>query len=320
MRPVTTGGLGRPAPGSPGEPVQHIAAYVERYEPAAERVVCAGTTSEAWTEAWLRQFDEGIRKPVTDGLLCMLHDHFVSKEQMQRRLDALAVDPPQPIRMHGGWGSVTVPHLQMEGGSQRELRGMLGHALQSAGHPPLDELDGRRATVYLDDLAVSGGRAGRDIASNWRAGDPPVIVLLWASMVSQVEIEEQVAYWRNRNAPNALQASPEVTLEVFSDRDAGLVPRLVVSASGAEIADHLLDRGRQLIDTQRPAVPPAYPLGYQPYENPRHLDGPGCQVVTWRNIPNSAPIALWWEEEDWKPLFPRITNRETAGAAERGAA
>lgn len=59
---MTTGRLGRPAPESPGDPVQHIAAYVERYEPGAERLAEAGTTVDGWRKALLGHFEAGSRK------------------------------------------------------------------------------------------------------------------------------------------------------------------------------------------------------------------------------------------------------------------
>jgi hypothetical protein len=39
--------------------------------------------------------------------------------------------------------------------------------------------------------------------------------------------------------------------------------------------------------------------------------GFGSLIVTFRNCPNSAPLALW-VGEPWYPLFPRTTNSQTA--------
>lgn len=48
------------------------------------------------------------------------------------------------------------------------------------------------------------------------------------------------------------------------------------------------------------------PLGGTPYESL----GFGSLVVTFRNCPNTAPLALWANPRDgsWYPLFPRVTN------------
>jgi hypothetical protein len=39
--------------------------------------------------------------------------------------------------------------------------------------------------------------------------------------------------------------------------------------------------------------------------------GFGSLIVTFRNCPNNAPLALW-VGDPWYPLFPRITNSQTA--------
>jgi hypothetical protein len=39
--------------------------------------------------------------------------------------------------------------------------------------------------------------------------------------------------------------------------------------------------------------------------------GFGSMIITFRNCPNSAPLALW-AGTPWKPLFPRTTNRDAA--------
>ena len=39
--------------------------------------------------------------------------------------------------------------------------------------------------------------------------------------------------------------------------------------------------------------------------------GFGSLIVTYRNCPNNAPLALW-VDAPWYPLFPRTTNTQTA--------
>jgi hypothetical protein len=38
--------------------------------------------------------------------------------------------------------------------------------------------------------------------------------------------------------------------------------------------------------------------------------GFGSLIVTYRNCPNNAPLALW-VDHPWYPLFPRTTNTDT---------
>ena len=49
------------------------------------------------------------------------------------------------------------------------------------------------------------------------------------------------------------------------------------------------------------------PLGYMKLETL----GFGSLIVTYRNCPNNAPLALW-AGDPWYPLFPRVTNTQTA--------
>ena len=55
------------------------------------------------------------------------------------------------------------------------------------------------------------------------------------------------------------------------------------------------------------------PLGWGPFGL-----GSGSTLVTFRNCPNNAPLALWWGDprapqghpfREWFPLFPRTTHQ-----------
>lgn len=67
----------------------------------------------------------------------------------------------------------------------------------------------------------------------------------------------------------------------------------------------LLQKGLLIIDMiQGPVSPNIRPLGFI---NPNYKTyGLGTHFFTWRNIPNNAPLALWWDVpgHDWHPLFP----------------
>ncbi len=49
------------------------------------------------------------------------------------------------------------------------------------------------------------------------------------------------------------------------------------------------------------------PLGHTSLE----ALGFGSMIVTFRNCPNNAPLALW-VGAPWYPLFPRTTNSDTS--------
>jgi hypothetical protein len=308
---ATTDGavLSRPAPDGPGTPVEKIAAYVQEYEPAAFNLGRGGVSAQGWVDRWLDQFQEAERNEIAEGLVHLLYRHFVSRGQVARRCRALAQEPPPAIRSVGGWGRVTVPPWQQEGGSQVAVAAILGDALADAGASLCSDGEHPEATVYVDDLAVTGGRLGRDIAAAWKPGGPPVILLMWSSMATESDLRRQVSYWCDREG--ALGHYPMVTLQLCADREDLFVERIDRTPDMVKLAQHLRAKGAELIAARDTPTPPAFPLGFQPYESPDHPLGPGCPVVTWRNIPNSAPIALWWETDNWHPLFPRVTNRQT---------
>lgn len=67
----------------------------------------------------------------------------------------------------------------------------------------------------------------------------------------------------------------------------------------------LLHAGLRIIYKIRGDVKPnVRPIGFT---NPRYKTlGQGTLFITWRNIPNNCPLALWWDVDghDWLPLFP----------------
>lgn len=307
--------LGRPAPDGPGTAVEKIAAYVKQYEPAVANLGRGGVTAHGWVEQWLGQFDGGEQNEVADGLVHLLYRHFVSRGQVARRCRALAHEPPPAIRLVGGWGRVTVPTWQQEGGSQVAVAEILADALTDAGVALCPDGEHPEATVYVDDLAVTGSRLGRDIAAAWRPGGPPIILLIWSSMATEPDLTKQVSYWCDREGAHGHQ--PIVTLQLCADREDLFAQPIYEIPGMSMLAQHLSSMGAQLLAALDDPPAAAFPLGYQPFPSARHPLGPACPVVTWRNIPNSAPIALWWETDDWHPLFPRVTNRQTSSPHSR---
>lgn len=69
----------------------------------------------------------------------------------------------------------------------------------------------------------------------------------------------------------------------------------------------LLDAGMEILSRMSKRWPPLGYAGERIQERPL---GFGTLAVSFRNCPNNAPLALWWDAQDWVPLFPRRTYAE----------
>ena len=296
----------RPARGTDSD---LIAGFVAQYQPflhecRLERGVEAQRAAAEWVDTWLDQFPAHARNEVASGVAEMLFRNFVTEAEMTaalRKWATRASDAPEAVV---AW--------QQAGASQKVIRRMLERHLRA--RQTMTSTERRERVVYVDDIAVLGARFAQDYVNNWQDGDSHVTVLLWASMRSIAQVQDQIEYWSRRLGKSHVPVDT-VSLEFLSDDDHSWPQRVDTTTDTAGLAHHLLQAGADLIEQQEDAgtrKPYAFPLGHQPFEHPDHPDGPGCPVVTWRNIPNSAPIALWWRSEDWQPLFPRQTNRKTA--------
>ena len=72
--------------------------------------------------------------------------------------------------------------------------------------------------------------------------------------------------------------------------------------------------GAYIVSLPRSSKPSMKPLGYDYF----HSLGFGAIFVTYRNIANNCPLALWWGDPDkpyplnaWYPLFPRTVNSDS---------
>jgi hypothetical protein len=80
---------------------------------------------------------------------------------------------------------------------------------------------------------------------------------------------------------------------------------LFLSASSRNMFEHaFLRAGLTIRSRQINPKPHLRPLGFECLESL----GFGALFVTFRNIANNCPLALWWGKNNWTPLFPRKPN------------
>lgn len=297
---------------------------------------------------WAGQFPADLRGPLLKELTHVLARTYLSRDRTLSMLDRLLGDRrltgPDPARF---WRGARLLDIQTLGTSQRELVGLFDDRLRRAfGFGRSGTAQGTGPYVYLDDVVMSGNRLKADLAQ-WLKTEAPegahvVVAVLalhrggqWNVMQSLRDLlaykHATLSWWRpleleDRQActdtadvlrPSRLPADPHVYDEVKELAAAG--HPVLLRRRGYESASRLFsgEMGRDMLE-QAFLVAGAHIRASSPHwpEVMRPLGfsalatlGFGSLVVTWRNCPNTAPLALW-AESPWYPLFPRRPNSD----------
>jgi hypothetical protein len=300
-------------------------------------------------ERWVNQFDAVVQLPILREMDHVLKQTYFSCKIVTKFLNAvltakgLVGDDPCAF-----WKNIKFLNIQGGGGSQSEMLALLdtlfvkkcGHSIDECGKTPA-------AFLYLDDGIFTGNRVRRDLET-WLASDAPaeakVDVVTMAlhsggwhyaeSRIKQcakqhakkielvprciIQLEDRKNETDSSDVlrPTAIPEDDGVKEYVAKMR---FPPVLRTAGSTGTKGLYSNDNARQLLeqeflkagvkirklcpnlgDTQRP-------LGHMTLDTL----GFGSLIVTFRNCPNNAPLALW-AGDPWYPLFPRTTNSETS--------
>jgi hypothetical protein len=307
------------------------------------------TPTSEHVDRWISQFDAPVRLPILREISHVLERTYFSRSKTRQFLAGLfkteklvGVDPC------AFWKSVEFLDIQGGGASQKEMLALFSKVLErqcgidteSCGSEP-------HAYVYLDDAVFTGNRVRRDLES-WIADQAPTEAVVHVITIAlhsggqfyaNGKIKEAAAaagkkvkltWWRaieleDRNAytqasdvlrPVAIPADEGVKAYVSAMR---YPPNLRTAGNVGGCGLFSSDAGRQLLESEflkagvriRQMCPQ---LGqYQRPLGNMLLDtlGFGSLIVTFRNCPNNAPLALW-ARDPWHPLFPRTTNSARA--------
>ncbi len=296
-------------------------------------------------QKWVGQFDEDVQIAVLKETDHVLKQTYLPKTTVEKSLSGLVVNNQitggDPCSY---WSSVKFLDIQTGGNSQHDMLEMFGAALNSTCGLNFDDCTSASgAFVYLDDGIYTGNRLLKDLRA-WVQSDAPknaelnVIVIAlhlggkWyveqklkdvAVSVGKsikvnwwpcVEIEDRRTYTDSSDVlrPTTIPDEQPVLDYVESLRYSLTLRKpgnlgengLFSSEEGRHILEQeFLKAGVQIRSICSNLNIYQRPLGNMVLETL----GFGSLLVTFRNCPNNAPLALW-VGPPWYPLFPRKTN------------
>lgn len=300
-------------------------------------------------ERWINQFDAGVQLPILREMDHVLKQTYFSRTRTRKFLAGLFKTEnlvgQDPCAF---WKDVNFLDIQGGGASQKEMLALFSNVLQKqCGFGTADCGAAPLAFVYLDDATFTGNRVRRDIET-WIAKEAPAEAKLHIITIAlhsggqhyaNGKIEEaaraagkavSLTWWRAivLEDRKAHTTTSDVLRPVSIPDDDGVKAyvaamryplnlRTAGSVGGNGIFSS--DEGRQLLEAEflkagariRQMCP-----HLNQYQRPLgnmilHTLGFGSLIVTFRNCPNNAPLALW-AGNPWHPLFPRTTNSDTS--------
>lgn len=296
-------------------------------------------------DRWIRQFDGEVQVPILREMRHVLQKTYLSRSRAKRLLhllfkrEGLAGQDPCAF-----WQGVKFIHSQGPGTGQSEMLAIFSEILQEEcgrgislpnGEPP-------HYFAFLDDVIYTGGTARENLEA-WLEDAPSnssLYILSAAYHTSSyyslnkvreaalgkgISVTQHAAVgFENRKGhrdvsrvlwPTEIPEDPAVQKYVEGMghppvlRNAGAESGegLFSSAAGRHLLEQEFLRAGVRIREMCPNLPERHrPLGYSPLDTL----GFGSTIVTFRNCPNNAPLALW-AHEPWHPLFPRKTRDRT---------
>ena len=296
-------------------------------------------------QRWIDQFPENVRDPILSELIHVFTKTYFTREYVQTFIENIVTSEKfvgqNPTQF---WQKVKVLNLQTAGNSQKDMIALLAESLQRQFGLDLSLCGSNPHTfLYLDDVLFSGGRiradlkkwisetapanaklsvlviglhnsgqwySGNEIQKAAKAAGKAIDVSWWRA----AEFEDRKAYTTNSDVlrPASIPADPATQAYVGSLTQAPIIrtvggnsPLGVFSGeAGRSLLEHeFLTAGVRLRNMCPHFDKFMRPLGRMMFESL----GFGSTIVTYRNCPNNAPLALW-AGDPWYPLFPRKNN------------
>jgi len=312
--------------------IEELAALVDQYRGAPV------PNSRKHVRNWLGAFDEPDR--VGDELVHVLRSSFLTHDQAAKELGDWLANPKKVSRgLIDSWDEATFLDIAEGGGSQRDVLDLLDEEAAANGEEPVRARSGERLYVYVDDVSVHGMRILKDLAP-WITHHAPaefdLLILLERGLAGQEtyvtnQLKNQARscdktartrWWCNQQFARADCYWPSEipdNEELAAWRKEMGVKEITLRTGTGTGRFFSSNEKRRLIEAEF-LIAGAKILAKNHYLNPRKYMRPlgntiwstaplglGVPIVTWRNCPNSAPLALW-AEGIGMPLFPRRSN------------
>jgi hypothetical protein len=305
-------------------------------------------------DRWVAQFDGAAQVPILAELDHVLNCTYFSRRKVERFLASLVstadLAGADPCKY---WRGANFLDIQKDGRSQKDMLSIFSEMLEKHCGFGIAACGSKKGDfIFLDDAIFSGTRLRNDLVP-WIKKEAPdkatvhVIAICiytgseWAFRVPIADAIKasgkniSIKRWRaielenqkvNKDASEVLWPT---TIPDYADVKAyagalGKYP-FVPRKPGGKIAHSIFssEEGRQVLETHFLAAgvrirgfckdpkPVLKPLGFSQFGL-----GFGSTIVTYRNCPNNAPLALWWGDPEagpghpfskWYPLLPRKT-------------
>lgn len=250
------------------------------------------------------------------------------------------------------WKNVNFLDVQKKGRSQRDILELFNSILSENFGITIQQCGSQGGSyVYLDDMIFTGSHVIEDI-SGWLENTAPKegrvyvvaavvhkngacyakkevtkkasqvgkrIEFLWKGMVQP---ENRLLLLSSSDVLSPAQTPDDSAVQAYVQglQMAGYPPKFRSGGSIGSAKIFSSPEGRDLLEQQfliagakirqlRPTMTEALrPLGFQRIK----ALGFGSTFVTYRNCPNTCPLAFWFGDP-WHPLLPRRTNAESLG-------
>ncbi len=300
---------------------------------------------EAHINTWLQQFDESVRLPLLTEMDYVLKKTYFSKHRIKSLLQKIITSEKfagqDPCAF---WKSANFLDIQGGGTSQKDMLSLFSNELEAKYNFKIDDCGSDGGDfIYLDDFSFTGGRIIQDIRK-WIVECAPqnaklhiitIVKHTSGNYYTKKEIKKCITdnnkdisfTWEDfmvvEDKKSCTNFSDVLRPTVIPDNDdvkeyaealtyephlrnSGNVGgnNLFSSNAGRELLEQVfLTTGIEVRKKCQSLTKYHRPLGYMYLETL----GFGTMIVTYRNCPNNAPLALW-AGRPWYPLFRRTTN------------
>ena len=292
---------------------------------------------------WISQFQDDVQVPLLRELDHVLKRTYFSKKRVIDFLEGLiTTDKLAGSDPCDFWKRAHFLNIQQGGNSQNELLAIFDDILEvKCGFKTAKCGASGDNFIYLDDAMFSGDRLIEDLKA-WITKDAPaqavihVVViaihtmgLYWAKKRLKETIDSSgkkidIHYWRamevenhkiNKNYSEVLWPAvlpDDHDLKAYLDlpHKYPFVARSVINKLGpfsSEQGRQLLERELLLAGVKIRAANPDLREFWRPLGKGWFGLGFGSMIVTFRNCPNTCPLALWWGDPTFRKFCPPTT-------------